>query len=151
MKVILKKSDSVVIWGTGNNNTRVELLGNNFVVDGKIIATGVNASNYELIEKENEELPSSFFVGYLKYVEGVFSFTQKYTEFNNKTHNCLSQIKQEYLLKSESGDYNEEEKLSFKTYADEVGLLWSREFIEPEFVYPIPPDEMYPFIPVCSL
>jgi hypothetical protein len=151
MKIILKKLDSVIVWGTNNNNTTVELIGDNFVVDGKIIATGVTASNYELIEKIDEELPSDFFVGYTEYKEGVFNHTQNYILFNTKTHNCLTEIKEIYLFKSEDSVYNEEERLSFKTYADELDLFLSRKFIEPQFVYPIPPDETYPFIPTCSI
>lgn len=150
MKIIIRKSDSVVIWGTDDNETIVELIDNNFVVNGQIVATDVDDSKYTLIEDINVVLIDPFFVGYVTY-NNEFQYTPEYIAWNNKTHNCLLQLTLEYDEKSEDIFYTDEERIAFAEYVQTLSYITLNEYIQPEFSYPTPPDEEFPFTPICSI
>jgi hypothetical protein len=149
MKIIVRKLDSVIIYGTNDNETNIEVIDNNFVVNGNIVATNVNEQNYDLIESPLQNLIDPFFVGYTIWDDGFF-YSQEYIDFNAKTHNCLQEVKDAYYLKSQDPQYSEEERQSFTDYCGVLDVEISVTYLNPAFVYPTPPDEMSPYIPSCS-
>lgn len=162
MKVIVRKSDSVVIWGTDDNDAIVKVVDNNLVINDQVIATDVNESEYDLIEDNSITLIQPFFVGYVTYTKtwgaiirlftssGKFNYTEEYNIWNLKTHNCLSVIKDEYFAKSENPIYSKEEREEFLKYSGYCSLLGNIQYLSPTFEYPCPPDELFPFYPQCS-
>ena len=92
MKLIYRNTDSIIIWGTNDNETNVEVIDNNFVVNGSVVARGVDENNFTLVEDANVNLIDPFFVGYVLFVNGVFEYTNEYTLWNEKTHNCISSL-----------------------------------------------------------
>lgn len=151
MKLIYRNTDSIIIWGTNDNETNVEVIDNNFVVNGSVVARGVDENNFTLVEDANVNLIDPFFVGYVLFVNGVFEYTNEYTLWNEKTHNCISSLSVEYTDKSNDPQYTDEERAAFLEYVDALSLISSVEFIAPYFTYPTPPDEEFPYIPACSL
>lgn len=150
MKIIVRKSDNVVIYGTNDNNTTIEVIDNNLVINGDVIATNVNEGDYDLVTAEDENLPTPFYVGYTTYSSG-FSWSSEYSTWNLKTHDCLKTLESQYIAKSEDTSYSEAERIAFLSYVDECILAWETTYLPPTFEYPCPPDELFPFYPSCSL
>lgn len=149
MKIIVRKADSVIIYGTNNNQTTIEVINNNLVINGQIIATNINENNFELVEDDTIDLINPFFVGYTAWL-GYFEYTEEYQNFNSKTSSCLQKIREEYYLKSQDSQYSDEEKQSFVEYYTLLDNILNIEYLEPTFSYPIPPDESFPYYPNCS-
>jgi hypothetical protein len=149
MKIIVRKIDSVIIYGTNDNNTTIEVVDNNLEVNGQIIATDVNEENFELVSDPNIDLIDPFFVGYVAWI-GIFAYTEEYGKFNAKTHSCLQEIREAYYLKSIDPKYTTRERQSFVEYYTLLDGLISTTYLEPTFSYPCPPDEIFPYYPSCS-
>jgi hypothetical protein len=150
MKIIVRKSDNVVIYGTNNNDTTIEVVDNNLIIDGQVIATDVTEDNFELVSDPTINLISPFFVGYVAWI-GTFTYTEQYQLFNVKTHNCLQEVRSAYYLKSQDPNYSVEERTAFKEYEESLEPLINTTYLEPTFLYPCPPDEIFPYYPSCSL
>jgi len=151
MKIIFRKSNNIVIWGTDNNSTQAELVDGNFIVDGQVVARGVNADNFELVEDLNSSLCTPFFVGYASYVDGYLAPTEEYYSWNGKQKTCIQEVRLEYYLKSQDTQYTDEERQAFVDYYTLLDELNQTEFLDPTFSYPVPPDETFPYIPSCCL
>lgn len=152
MKIIVRKSDNVVIYGTDDNNTTIEVVDNNLVINGDVIATNVNESDYDLVTAEDEQLPTPFYVGYTTYIySSGFSWSADYSSWNLKTHDCLKTLESQYSAKSEDPSYSPEERSAFLDYVVQCIAAWNVIYIPPTFEYPCPPDETFPFYPSCSL
>jgi hypothetical protein len=149
MKIIVRKSDATIIWGTDNNNTEVVVSNNDLVIDGVVLATNVNSGEYELVSDTQSTLPSYFFVGYSVYVNEVVSPSDEYILWNNKIHDCISTVQQEYIAKSLDEKYTKEERDAFFDYNLSLEELLEIEYIEPSFTFPCPPDEIFPYYPPC--
>jgi hypothetical protein len=149
MKIIVRKSDSVVIWGTNNNNSVIEVIDNNLIIDGQVIVTDVNEDNFELVDQPTLNLLDPFFVGYVSWV-GYLTYTETYQEFNSTTKNCLQEVRNNYYLKSQDTTYTQEEKQSFTDYYTLIDEILNIEYLDPTFSYPCPPDENFPYYPPCS-
>lgn len=151
MKIIVRKSDTIVIWGTNNNDTIVEVIDNNLVIDGQVIATNVNESEYDLVEDSSVNLIEPFFVGNVVYYTGTFAYSTEYQLWNVKTHDCLQEIRGIYYIKSQDPQYSVEERQAFSDYYHELDVLINISHLPPTFEYPCPPDESFPYYPSCSL
>lgn len=151
MKIITRKSDSVIIYGTNDNSTTIEVIDGNLLINGDVIATNVSESDYDLIENTGQDLRTPFYVGYMTYINGVFNYSSSYIAWNSKTHNCLDILIYQYYQKSEDDSYSEYEREQFRTYAMELEPIVAIQYLEPTFEYPCPPDELFPFYPLCSL
>jgi hypothetical protein len=149
MKIIVRKADNVVIYGTNNNDTTIEVIDNNLVIDGQITATDVSESNFELVLEPAINLINPFFVGYVAWI-GAFVYTEQYQLFNVKTHNCLQEVRGIYYLKSQDPQYTEEERQSFVDYYTLLDDTINIAYLDPTFSYPVPPDEIFPYYPPCS-
>lgn len=150
MKILIRKSDSVVIWGTDNNAIVVEVIDNGLYIDGQLIATNVNEQNFQLIEEDGVNLINPFFIGYTNYQNG-FNYTNEYIFWNNKTHNCLLELTFQYEAKSEDILYTDEERIAFSEYVTALNYAFELQYLQPTFSYPTPPDEQFPFVPTCSI
>jgi hypothetical protein len=148
MKIIVRKSDNVVIYGTNNNDTSIEVIDNNLIIDGQIIATDVTEDNFELVSDPNIDLIDPFFVGYVAWI-GIFAYTEEYGKFNAKTHICLQEIRETYYLKSIDPKYTTEERESFVEYYTLLDEYVNTTYLDPTFSYPCPPDEVFPYYPPC--
>lgn len=151
MKIIVRTSDNVVIYGTNDNTTTIEVVNNNLLINGVVIATNVNESEYDLIEDYNQSLIEPFYVGSVVYYTGTFAYSTEFQLFLEKTHNCLSEVRDIYYLKSQDPQYSPEEKQSFIDYYTELDSINNIAILPPTFEYPTPPDEMFPYYPSCSL
>ena len=136
MKLIIRKSDNVAIWGSDNNQTTVEVVDNKLVIDGVVIATGVDETNYTLVEEAERNLISPFFPGYVKYESEILSYTQQYLNMNEKFHSCTSTVYLEY-------------QDSHPEYADELLSILNIQYLEPSYQIPTPPDQDFPWYPNC--
>jgi hypothetical protein len=150
MKIIVRKADNVVIYGTNNNDTTIEVIDNNLIIDGQVIATDVTEDNFELVSDPMINLISPFFVGYVAWI-GTFAYTEQYQLFNVKTHSCLQEVRGIYYLKSQDPQYTEEERQSFVEYYTILDGFINISHLEPTFLYPCPPDEIFPYYPPCSI
>jgi hypothetical protein len=149
MKIIVRKSDSIIIWGTNNNDIVVEVINNNLVIDGQVIATNINQADYDLIESPVMNLIDPFFVGYTIWDDGFF-YSEEYQKFNAETHICLQEIREVYYLKSQDPQYTEQERQSFVDYYTLLDEIYNITYLDPTFSYPVPPDEIFPYYPPCS-
>lgn len=136
MKIITRNTENIVIWGTDNNETTIEIIDTNFVVDGIIVARNVQENNYVVIEKPELQLPTPFYPGFVKYEDETFSYTEQYLNFNQKVHSCIEQVYNLYLE-------------SFPEYAEVLYSTMQQVFIEPSYQIPCPPDQEYPWYPSC--
>jgi hypothetical protein len=150
MKIIVRKSDNVIIYGTNDNDTIIEVVDGNLLIDGQVIATDVKQEDYDLIESPLMNLIEPFFVGYILWDDGFF-YTQEYIDFNINAHRCLLQIQDVYYAKSTDPEYTPEERQSFADYCESLGVYITQTYLEPTFMYPCPPDEIFPYYPPCSL
>ena len=150
MKIIVRKLDSIIIYGTNDNATTIDVVDNDLVIDGQVIATNVNEFDYDLIENTGQDLIEPFYVGYTTYTNGVFAYTESYLLFNTKTHNCLITLSEEYTVKANDPAYTDEERIAFEEYVQTLNVVSQSEYLQPVFEYPCPPDELFPFYPKCS-
>jgi hypothetical protein len=136
MKIIIRNTENIAIWGTDINETTIKVEGGKFIVDGNIVAINIQENSYVLIENPNQNLPNPFYPGYVKYEDETFSYTEQYLNFNQKVHSCIQEVYNSYLE-------------SFPEYAEVLYSILQREFIEPSFQIPCPPDELFPYYPPC--
>jgi hypothetical protein len=149
MKIIYRNSDNIVIWGTNDNNIQVEVINNDFLVDGVVVAKNVNENQFSLLEDNNEVLSNPFFVGYVTYVNNYLTPTQSYLDWNLKIHNCITSVRNEYYNKSQNPEYSEKERASFVVYYSELDVIYNNTYIDPSWTFPCPPDEINPYYPPC--
>lgn len=150
MQIIVRYIDKVIIWGTDNPNVTVIQNNGNLIISGDVVARSVNANNYYLYTSPNEALPTPFYVGYQKFTDNGIVFTDSYNIWLSNTKNCITAIKNEYILKSQNMDYDPEMRLAFEGYAYELSLVEGEQYIEPSWTFPTPPDETSPYFPPCS-
>ena len=149
MKVIYRNINSIVVWGTDDNSAQVQVVNNNFVVNGVVVVTNVNENEFSLVEDENATLCNPFFVGYATYIDGYLAPTESYLLWNDKQKTCIQEVRLEYYLKSQDPQYTEEERQSFVEYYTLLDEILNIEFLSPSWTFPCPPDEMFPYYPPC--
>lgn len=150
MQIIVRNIDNVIIWGTDDPNVTVIHNNGNLIISGEVVARSVNANNYYLVSLPNEVLPTPFYVGYQKWIDETFWFTEGYLRWLSNTRNCINAVKTEYIDKSLDLSYDPEMRLAFEGYAYELSLVEGQQYIEPSWNFPTPPDETSPYYPPCS-
>jgi len=147
MKIIVRKRDNNVIYGTDDNSVNITMDGSTLSI-GSFKIKNYTPSDFFLVEDDSVNLINPFFSGYVEYNNAELSLTNTYTEYNTNIKIIINNIINEYTEKSSDDSYSSEERAEFLEYAQDLETyLEDTTYVPPSYIFKTPPDQLYPWYP----
>lgn len=157
MKIIIDKKSRVVIYGTNDDNTRIDMgfflhintWESSIRINDQIVIKDANLDDYELHSDPTKKLPYPFFTGYAILMDtGEVLTTSEYYYMNDKLHYVLTQEKEKHKKLMNEATTSEEEKVQYMNYIAKLNDYLFIKYLPPFFQVPTPPYEDEPWMSV---
>jgi hypothetical protein len=157
MKGIVLKNSRVVIYGTNNDNTTIEMgffLGINtwessIRIDNQVVIKDANLDDFEMFSDPTKKLPYPFFTGYAILMDtGEVMATSEYFYMNDKLHYILTQEKEKHKKMMNDANTTEDQRTEYLHYIAKLNDYLFIKYLPPFFQVPTPPYEDEPWISV---
>ena len=151
MRILVRKRDNIVIYGTNDNSVSITVSGSKLTI-GSFVIKGYTPEDFDIIEDDSATLIDPFFSGYVQYVEGEMSLTSEYYDYNSRVKSCIANVVEEYQNKSNDESYSSEERADFLQYSQDLdAYLQSITHVSPSYTFDTPPGEIFPWKPNCMI
>jgi hypothetical protein len=154
MKIIIDKKTRLVIYGTDNDETKIEMgffLGINtwessIRIDDQIVIKDAALDDFEYFSEPTKKLPYPFFTGYAILMDtGEVMATSEYYYLNDKFHYVLTQEKEKHKKMMNDPNVGEKEKEEYLHYIGKINDYLFIKYLPPFFKVPTPPYEEEPW------